>query len=431
VLCLYDDRRDMFYPFSFLRPLSEMRNGMLTQRERIEKVTELRTAHVITAPHLEEVFAGYFRERDRTGGFEMDARGFSCSIPVVFLTSRLLPSSDAGRVILTSPPGSIFRVGSEIAGCVLPPVKEKIPFPDLVSPSKRKFEALLKGSAEEVALDSGLIDSVWEIITANKTLLMSDFDLLGGGGLGLDTRDLPDSVTVKSAAAIMVSREAVISSHVVLDADSGPIWIEEGANVRPFSHIEGPSYIGRGTIISAALVRGGTTIGPVCRVGGEIECTIFQGYTNKAHDGFLGHSYVGEWINLGAGTTNSDLKNNYSPVRVTLAGQVYETGMLKMGSLLGDHVKTGIGTLLDTGAVLGAGCNVFGGGVQPKYVPAFIWGGNGRYLEYRMKDFLETAAIVIERRGVPFQENQRRLLEYVYRLTGPERTDWLVGRKED
>ena len=175
---------------------------------------------------------------------------------------------------------------------------------------------------------------------------------------------------------------------------------------------------------------GGVTFGPMCRVGGEIECTIFQGHTNKAHDGFLGHSYVGEWVNLGAGTTNSDLKNNYSPVRVTLAGRIHDTGMLKMGSLLGDHVKTGIGTLLNTGGVVGTGCSIFGGGVQPTFVPPFVWGGGGRYQEYRMKDFIETAARVMLRRELTLEENQRRLLESVYHMTGPERVDWLAGRKE-
>ena len=384
---------------------------MFTQGERIEKVTGLETSLLLTAPHIKETISG-----------------FSASVPTIFLTSRLLPLIDDRPTFLDAPPGSIFLCEGEIVGYVLPPVREKIPPDDLVDPSRSRVEALAGVSVTEVKLNSGVIGSIWEFIEANERLLKADFTLLGGMGSGAES--LPDGVTVIGSGDIVVSGSAEIWPHVVLDARSGPILIEDGVNVLPFSCIEGPSYIGRGTTINGAVVRGGVTFGPVCRVGGEIECTIFQGHTNKAHDGFLGHSYVGEWVNLGAGTTNSDLKNNYSPVRVTLAGRIHDTGMLKMGSLLGDHVKTGIGTLINTGGVVGTGCSIFGGGVQPTFVPPFVWGGGGRYQEYRMKDFIETAARVMQRRELTLEENQRLLLESVYQITGAERADWLAGRKE-
>ena len=141
---------------------------------------------------------------------------------------------------------------------------------------------------------------------------------------------------------------------VVLDAEHGPIYIDAGAEIHPFTRIEGPCYIGAGSVLFGAKCRAGNSIGPMCRIGGEIEGTIIQGYSNKYHDGFLGHAYVGQWVNLGALTTNSDLKNDYSEVRITLDGQSpIATGSNKVGALIGDHAKTSIGTLLNTGDVRG------------------------------------------------------------------------------
>ena len=142
---------------------------------------------------------------------------------------------------------------------------------------------------------------------------------------------------------------------VVIDAEHGPVYIDEGAEIHPFTRIEGPCYVGKKSILLGAKCREGNSIGPMCRVGGEVEESIIHGYSNKYHDGFLGHAYVGEWVNLGALTTNSDLKNDYSSVSVMLDGHTpIDTGSTKVGSLIGDHTKTSIGTLLNTGAYVGA-----------------------------------------------------------------------------
>jgi UDP-N-acetylglucosamine diphosphorylase/glucosamine-1-phosphate N-acetyltransferase len=166
---------------------------------------------------------------------------------------------------------------------------------------------------------------------------------------------------------------------------------------------------------------GNVTIGPSCRVRGEISNSVLLGFVNKAHDGYIGHAYIGSWVNLGAFTTNSDLKNNYGTVRVHTGGGAVDTGLLKVGCFLGDHVKTGIGTLLPTGCVMGAGSNFFGGGMAPPNVPPFSWGSADGLEKYDIDRFLDTAAVAMSRRGVTLEEDGRTLLRRAWERTRSER----------
>ena len=170
------------------------------------------------------------------------------------------------------------------------------------------------------------------------------------------------------------------------------------------------SYVFGSLLITFGGPVGFSSIGPVCKVRGEIDTSVLVGYCNKAHDGYLGHALLGRWVNLGALTTNSDLKNNYSSVRLRLGTDEIDSGLIKVGAFLGDHVKTGIGTLLNTGAVVGAGSNLFGGRMPPKYVPPFSWGEGDQLEEYRVDKFLATAEIAMRRRGVELSEGMRHVL---------------------
>ena len=174
---------------------------------------------------------------------------------------------------------------------------------------------------------------------------------------------------------LYVAPGATVHPMVVLDATAGPIYIDQDAEIHPFTRVEGPCYVGKQSILLGAKCRQGNTIGPMCRVGGEVEQSILHGYTNKYHDGFLGHAYVGRWVNLGAGTTNSDLRNDYGRVRVVLDGHTaIDTGSSKVGTLIGNHTKTCIGTLLNTGACVGAMAQLVTPGVLlPKFIPSFAW----------------------------------------------------------
>jgi UDP-N-acetylglucosamine diphosphorylase/glucosamine-1-phosphate N-acetyltransferase len=213
---------------------------------------------------------------------------------------------------------------------------------------------------------------------------------------------------------------------VAIDAEHGPVYIDEGAEIQPFSRIEGPCYIGKGSILLGAKCREGNSIGPVCRVGGEVEESIIHGYSNKYHDGFLGHAYVGEWVNLGALTTNSDLKNDYTTVSVMLDGRnAIDTGSTKVGSLIGDHTKTSIGTLLNTGSYVGAMAIIMATGKPlPKYIPSFSWFVEGVVTKgFGRRKLYETAKTAMSRRGREWTDAEEAMWEAIFEMTAPQRDE--------
>jgi UDP-N-acetylglucosamine diphosphorylase/glucosamine-1-phosphate N-acetyltransferase len=217
---------------------------------------------------------------------------------------------------------------------------------------------------------------------------------------------------------------------VVIDATEGPVYIDEGAEIQPFTRIEGPCYVGRKTILLGAKCREGNSIGPFCRVGGEVEESIIHGYSNKYHDGFLGHAYVGEWVNLGAMTTNSDLKNDYTSVSVMLDGRrTIDTGSTKVGSLIGDHTKTSIGTLLNTGTYVGAMALIVATGKPlPKFIPEFAWLLEGVVTKgFGRRKLYETARAVMPRRGQQWTDADQAMWDAVFEATSEVR-DELIKR---
>jgi UDP-N-acetylglucosamine diphosphorylase/glucosamine-1-phosphate N-acetyltransferase len=262
-----------------------------------------------------------------------------------------------------------------------------------------------------VTLKGKRLAGVWELVGDLVNVLRQDLeDALGDG----DTTRVPAGCTViGDPALLMVDDAATVEPLVVFDTRNGPIWLQSGAEVRTFSRLSGPLLVGAGSRIVGGQVRE-SSIGPRCVVHGEVSNTLFVGYANKSHDGFLGHSVVGRWVNLGAGTINSNLKNTYGPIRLNLGAARVETGMQFLGALIGDHVKTAIGTMLSTGSVIGVGANLFGTARPASLVPPFAWGTDepGKVMACRM--FLQTAGRVLPRRDVPFDEATRRWLSDVW-----------------
>jgi UDP-N-acetylglucosamine diphosphorylase / glucose-1-phosphate thymidylyltransferase / UDP-N-acetylgalactosamine diphosphorylase / glucosamine-1-phosphate N-acetyltransferase / galactosamine-1-phosphate N-acetyltransferase len=264
----------------------------------------------------------------------------------------------------------------------------------------------------------------WELVLANAGQIAEDFRAAGRSGIE-GTVEEPSALR-GSRNDIYVAPGAKIHPMVVLDAEHGPIYIDEGAEIHPFTRIEGPCYVGRRSILLGAKCREGNSIGPMCRIGGEVEESIIHGYSNKYHDGFLGHAYVGQWVNLGALTTNSDLKNDYSGVSVTLDGRTQiATGSTKVGALIGDHAKTSIGTLLNTGACVGAmTLLVAGGGLMPKFIPSFTWCLNNAIIQGTGKESLyATAKVAMSRRKHEWTAADAALWDAIYDLTAPEREE--------
>ena len=217
------------------------------------------------------------------------------------------------------------------------------------------------------------------------------------------------------AERLIIAADASVEPHVTADTRQGPVLIDRGAVVHSFSRLEGPCYIGPQSWIVGAKLRGGSSIGPRCRIGGEVEASIVQGHSNKYHDGFLGHSYVGEWVNLAAATQTSDLRNDYGVVRLTINGHRLNTGRTKIGSYIGDHTKTGLGALLNTGSVIGVFCNLLSSGsLLPAVVPSFCQVQHGAVQErYDVRPMFATAAIAMQRRGCELTEAHH---DYFYTL---------------
>jgi UDP-N-acetylglucosamine diphosphorylase/glucosamine-1-phosphate N-acetyltransferase len=265
------------------------------------------------------------------------------------------------------------------------------------------------------------INRPWDLVACNADHVVRDFE--ANGKVGVSNRHLATAALVGPVERLYIHESARIDPYTVFDTTNGPITVAAGAWVQPFTRVEGPTYIGRDTHLFRANIRGGATIGPVCRIGGEVETSIILGHTNKYHEGFLGHAYVGEWVNLGAITSNSDLRNDYGEVHVPLGGNPVPTGMAKVGCFIGDHTRTGLGSMLNTGTAIGVMCNVLPAGpLLPKHVPSFTAVLYGRVAPgFTLEHMFETARIVKSRRDQEFTEAEEQLYLDLYEQTRLER----------
>jgi len=301
--------------------------------------------------------------------------------------------------VIKAEPGTMFTSGGLKIGAL---VEEK-EFPN----------SLEELELPEIEIEVVLIPTIWDLVNTNEKAIELDYSSCFGPEK--EGRINKNAVLIESAS-IFVGAGAKVHAGVVLDASEGPIIIDEGAVVRPGAFVEGPCYIGKDTTVVSGWIRPGCSFGRACRVGGEVEASIFQGYSNKYHEGFIGHSYIGEWVNLGALTTTSDLKNNYSEVHVDQGEGPVATGQMKVGSFIGDHTKTGIGTLLNTGTCIGVNVNHYGTGFPPKHIRSFSWGTAEGYKEYTIEKAMETARMVMSRREVEMLPEEENLLRFIHSL---------------
>lgn len=391
-LYLLEDRTSRGWsPITETRPAGEIRFGALLLRERIERATGL-------------VSAGYLPDEGPPPG---DASGR------LLLAARYLPplpgeSPGAGRLLPPAPPAVPARLvaGGEQVGWLLPPG---------VSPAEAATGGTEDNRTAKIKLPGTTVEALWDLVTHHPERLSGDLRILArGADDGTDDgRPLPDGVVRLGGEPLRIGEGVVLDPGAVLDTRSGPIRLGPGVTVRPHTHLMGPASIGEGTVLLGGLF-GSLACGRSCKLRGEISHSILHDGVNKAHDGYLGHSVVGSWVNLGAMTTNSDLKNNYGPVRVGGPRGEVETGLLKLGVFLGDHVKTGIGTRLGAGTCVGAGTNLFGPGLPRKWIPPFSWGGGEEFVPYRWEAFVATAERVMARRGVRLGDEERDRLHRVW-----------------
>ncbi|MFQ6091164.1 MAG: GlmU family protein [bacterium] len=406
-LCIFEDEAwTRLLPLAYTRPVYDLVCGLTSLREKILRHYPGCQLGLHCRAHLAEAL-----RREEPG------------IPVneipegdwLFINGRVLADARlAARIPLEGDQTLYFQGDTLIAARLIGEGTKRI---DMSTPLGPETFA----SGERVEVDVEVIRYPWDLIERNGEQIEQDFEAIIGDGslLGM----LYEHVSVVERDRVYVGEGARMKPGTVLDGERGPVYVDKGVTIFPNVTIEGPAaIIGPGTEIKAgARICGGTTIGPVCKVGGEVDQSIILGYSNKQHDGYLGHSYIGSWANLGAGSTNSDLKNNYHPVRVWVNGDLIDTGSLFVGLIMGDHSKSGINTMFNTGTVVGVCCNVFGAGFPPKFVPSFSWGGSEGLREYDLERAVQTARTVMARRNKELTSEGEEVLRHVFQMTVEER----------
>ncbi len=374
-------------PFACVRPIAELRAGIWRIRERWEAVLQAETAGIL-GNHV----AG-FLELDTPQCTPLGPISGPACIAVSWFAPSGMPLDPSPTVLLNEGSGRLVHDGATVAWLV--PAGERWAVPT--------------DEGGEYAIDGLALRGTFDLLNALDHLLPADCaDFLAESG-----DPVPDGSVVLGDPADIVCLGANVEPGVVFDVRQGAVVLEEGVEVRSGSRLEGPLYVGTRSRLLGGSLRA-SILGPRCNAHGEISASVFLGYANKAHDGFVGNSVIGHWVNLGAGTTTSNLKNTYGEVRLDVAGERIETGRTFVGSLIGDHAKTAIGTMLPTGSVIGMGANLFVEGPCPKYTPPFSWGTSGKE---RMTEegFLTVAERVMPRREVPFTEERKESLRATYR----------------
>ena len=402
-LLLYEDSRWRgLRPLTDLTPVPALVFGASRIAERWLRATQL---PLLSIEARRGALAAWSDAPAATGSLE--ARD-----EVLVINAAALPGPWLAAA-LEGPLPALFAGDGRIAGAKLPG--------SMIQPALGRGEAfepsLRDGGIEERSVDALFLSHPWDLLEANVDAINDDLARLHAEIRG----EVHRLTALEGADRIRIEHGAVVDAFVTLDARGGPIWVGPGARLAAHTHVEGPCAIGpESQLLGGRVAR--SSIGPQCRIAGEVEETIWQGYANKRHHGFVGHSAIGEWVNLGALTTTSDLKNNYGSVRMFVDGTEIDSGRSKIGAMIGAHAKTGIGTLLPTGASVGVGANLFGGGrFAPKRVPSFGWWDGDRMVEHDRDRFLATARTVMGRRGRALLPADEALLSALFQSTAAER----------
>lgn len=425
-LALFDidsPRRCHFWPVALSRPIWELRCGITTLGEKL--VAKAGSAGDV-AYFMPDYLAPVWRARAEHQRIN-DPATLRGGVDLLLLNARLKP----GAIELIDRRGP-SQVGIADHGEIMFIWLRAQDHPRIDPSSIQTLLESARNNIPAIHVDPPAWNFLWDLILASPEQIIEDFHALGRSGIE-GVIEQPSSIR-GNVKDVFIAPGTVVQPMVVIDTVRGPVYLDEGVEVHPFSRIEGPCYVGRKSILLGAKCREGNSIGPMCRIGGEIEESIIQGYSNKYHDGFLGHAYVGEWVNLGALTTNSDLKNDYGNVEVILDGHVpIDTGSVKVGALIGDHVKTSVGTLFNTGAYVGAMSMLMATGKPlPKHIPEFSWLIEGVVTKGFGKNKLyETARAAMARRKVMWTPADVVMWDAVYERTAPPRDEAIRrGRRQ-
>ncbi|MGG5487200.1 GlmU family protein [Gaetbulibacter sp. PBL-D1] len=380
--------RNSLLPFTYTRPVADIRVGILTIREKWEMYLGYTTT-TLTEDYLSNKYPMV----------EMDEN--------VMINASYVPNFELAEMVKSLEENQAIFKDEDVIAFFAKDTQDDVDFDT--------YEAI-EFNAEVIK-----IEHTWDIFSKNGNAIAEDFELLTKGR---KSQPIPASNNTIEASNIFIEEGAKLD-FVTLNATNGPIYIGKDAEIMEGSIIRGPfALCDYATVKLGAKIYGPTTVGPHSKVGGEVNNSVIFGYSNKGHDGFLGNSVLGEWCNLGADTNNSNLKNNYAEVRLWS----YETegfartGLQFCGLMMGDHSKCGINTMFNTGTVVGVSSNIFGSGFPRNFVPSFSWGGNSGFTTYLTKKAFEVAKVVMQRRSIEFTQQDADILEHVFEITQKYRT---------
>ncbi len=404
-ICIFEDKQsDNFYPLSLSHPVYDLLCGMKTLKEKILR-------------YFPEVSYTLFCREYLADTVKLNNPGIEVNKleddNYLFINGRVLLNEDLFNILHKNSQEKIFLQNDMLAAArinaeTVRKIKTKVT--DIIESS------LFEGISEE-RVEADTVSYIWDLIGINGKQLKQDFNYLQDPGISEEAR-LFRGVHLINKDDIFIGADTVIKPGAVIDASEGPIYIGKHVEINANSVIEGPVSICDNSFVkSCATIKENVSVGKVCKVGGEIEDSIIMPYSNKQHSGFMGHAYLGSWVNIGADTNCSDLKNNYSTIKVNLNGNHINTELQFLGLIMGDHSKTAINTMFNTGTIAGFSCNIFGSGFPDKFIPSFTWGGAEKTERYHVKKSIETAKIVMKRRNVDLTPADEQLFNAIYNLT--------------
>lgn len=383
---------DDFYPFSVLHPLWELRYGAFRMFEKVEQ--EFPGSVIIYRGRKNQT--ELFRDK-----FDVEDRELQKGNILIINSAALIDSTfwdELSRHLVANPNQTFMLKKDNVP--VAAYLHESNYVENLEETDITNLDSMFLNNFKIIeAQEMRLLKYLYEIIYLIGDAIDYDYQMFRNHAPFSDMK-FPGVILVKNKMNIKIGKNVRISPTVVIDTTGGPVIIDDNAYIMPQATILGPAYIGKNTIVKVgAKIYPQTCIGEYCKVGGEIEDVVFQGYSNKQHDGFLGHSFISEWVNLGADTNNSDLKNTYGRIKLRFKGKTVDTGEMFMGLLCGDHTKTAINTRFNTGTVCGIGAIIFEADFPPVFIPSFTWGGDKTLKAYKVENAIDTAKVMMKRRA--------------------------------
>jgi len=375
--------RNSLLPFTYTRPVADIRIGILTIREKWEKYLSF-TITTLTEEYLEEKYPMVEMEQN------------------ILLNASFLPTDVLVEQVKSLQENQAILKDDEIVAFYTTDVQDKVDFDT--------YEII---QCEEDLLQ---IKNTWDIFSLNDKAIEADFKLITEGR---KSEPIPETVNCINPSQIFLE-EGVDITYSTLNASKGPIYLGKNSIVMEGCLVRGPFSLGDDSILKmGAKIYGATTIGPMAKVGGEVNNVVIFGYSSKGHEGYLGNAVIGEWCNLGADTNNSNLKNNYAEIRMWSyeTERFAETGLQFCGLMMGDHSKCGINTMFNTGTVVGVSTNVFGGNFPRNFIPSFAWGGSAGFTTFKMNKVKEVVTAVMKRKHLDYNEQDEKILQHIFELT--------------